>query len=1001
MEAYDFYAYWNGREVAELWTVIAAITSTDDYRTLIAAVMTGGFLAVMIGAAVRNRGMDAVTWFAATILVFSMAYYPRVTIAVKDVRAGYTQAVEGVPLGIGWPASVTSRVSWWLTQTFETAFQDVDAASFSRFGVAFPQRAVSALMAMGPVTEKGRESLRAVTERCIVPEMLDSPDKRRALLEAPDIYLLVSEKDWVNPARRVVLDGSVVTCADALPILTQYLSETEIPAMENMLLTKLEAGGDEIASAAFLAALPGAEELMLGTSRTLTESLRQSLMMSVIPDATLSAAAKAGKAPLSTGVALARAQGNLASEINYRTLADMAKSALPKVRNVLEFIVIGLFPIVLLMMAGLGLGGLTVFRAYLTLLISVALWAPITAIINFLTIHVDAEPMNRLVEAAGGVTLSAATLIREAGASSQAMAGSLMWLVPVLAYAVAKGSDMAITSMASSVLAPAASAAQSQGSAIAMGNVSAGNASVGNTSVNNTTGNKSDMSSSYASPNMHRSTMAEGSWQGNLATGTVTAMSVAETNLGITSQGGLSYGVSMAAVQGSSSGASYVSASGYGETTGTSSTSITQGTVTRGTGYTSSSGSASESSRGNISTYSSYEVIASSVGMQSNGASGESFAVNSALMNSGVKSHIDGLTGHDENKLVEGMQTTGIIPSSLPNASLSSAVPNTMSRPNNSKSVPSESSLTNGRIASNLSGTTNVQKSDHTSFGATVTDSKSLSTGNSVSDIYRHSDAESLSDKHEASISHGQGSTFGETRNLTSSESHSNLQTSTNNRHFTNDHQSHISTGVAMNTTVRDEALNVFGSPQEALMTLNRSTDSRLAFGRHMQNVVRNRENLTDSIGNSIFAHNTHHFDYIKKKSDLKASADADAAGIESANAHSQASVRKERPQPMFGTNSFMPISEPDRQQFLLVKGLTIAASAQYQQTETGLLSVGSRSFLFGLGYSSPAELYKTLQTKSEADPEFRAALIELGKKGQESSVRPLDSAEVVRILSR
>ncbi|MBP3438312.1 MAG: conjugal transfer protein TraG N-terminal domain-containing protein, partial [Sutterella sp.] len=575
MEAYDFYAYWNGREVAELWTVIAAITSTDDYRTLIVAVMTGGFLAVMIGAAVRNRGMDAVTWFAATILIFSMAYFPRVTISVKDVRAGYTQAVEGVPLGIGWPASVTSRVSWWLTQTFETAFQDVDAASFSRFGVAFPQRAVSALMAMGPVTEKGRESLRAVTERCIVPEMLDSPVKRRALLEAPDIYLLVSEKDWVNPARRVVLDGSVVTCADALPILTQYLSETEIPAMENMLLTKLEAGGDEIASAAFLAALPGAEELMLGTSRTLTESLRQSLMMSVIPDATLSAAAKAGKAPLSTGVALARAQGNLASEINYRTLADMAKSALPKVRNVLEFIVIGLFPIVLLMMAGLGLGGLTVFRAYLTLLISVALWAPITAIINFLTIHVDAEPMNRLVEAAGGVTLSAATLIREAGASSQAMAGSLMWLVPVLAYAVAKGSDMAITSMASSVLAPAASAAQSQGSAIAMGNVSAGNASVGNTSVNNTTGNKSDMSSSYASPNMHRSTMAEGSWQGNLATGTITAMSVAETNLGITSQGGLSYGVSMAAVQASSSGASYVSASGYGETTGTSSTSMT------------------------------------------------------------------------------------------------------------------------------------------------------------------------------------------------------------------------------------------------------------------------------------------------------------------------------------------------------------------------------------------------------------------------------------------
>ena len=96
-----------------------------------------------------------------------------------------------------------------------------------------------------------------------------------------------------------------------------------------------------------------------------------------------------------------------------------------------------------------------------------------------------------------------------------------------------------------------------------------------------------------------------------------------------------------------------------------------------------------------------------------------------------------------------------------------------------------------------------------------------------------------------------------------------------------------------------------------------------------------------------------------------------------------------------------MPISESDHQQFLLVKGLTVAASARYQQTETGMISVGSRSFLFGLGYESPAELYKTLQTKSDADSEFRSALIELGKQSLSASDRPVSSAEIVRILSR
>lgn len=38
---------------------------------------------------------------------------------------------------------------------------------------------------------------------------------------------------------------------------------------------------------------------MLGVSRTMTESLRQSLMMSAIPDATMTLAAKTGQAPLS------------------------------------------------------------------------------------------------------------------------------------------------------------------------------------------------------------------------------------------------------------------------------------------------------------------------------------------------------------------------------------------------------------------------------------------------------------------------------------------------------------------------------------------------------------------------------------------------------------------------------------------------------------------------------------------------------------------------------
>lgn len=136
-EALDFYAYWNGAQVADLWTTLALITGTDDYRSLLLCVALFGLICAAAGAAVRYRGGDLIVWIAAMVFIFSAAFVPRVNIAVRDVRSANVQVVQNIPLGIGWPASVISRASYWLTKSFETAFGDVDAARYTRFGVAF------------------------------------------------------------------------------------------------------------------------------------------------------------------------------------------------------------------------------------------------------------------------------------------------------------------------------------------------------------------------------------------------------------------------------------------------------------------------------------------------------------------------------------------------------------------------------------------------------------------------------------------------------------------------------------------------------------------------------------------------------------------------------------------------------------------------------------------------------------------------------------------------
>ena len=45
-EALDFYAYWNGAQVADLWTTLALITGTDDYRSLLLCVALFGLISV-------------------------------------------------------------------------------------------------------------------------------------------------------------------------------------------------------------------------------------------------------------------------------------------------------------------------------------------------------------------------------------------------------------------------------------------------------------------------------------------------------------------------------------------------------------------------------------------------------------------------------------------------------------------------------------------------------------------------------------------------------------------------------------------------------------------------------------------------------------------------------------------------------------------------------------------------------------------------------------------
>lgn len=534
----EYVAFWSGDQVAELFEAAAALMNTSDYQGLLQTSALIGFLLMMVGAAIHYRLKDLSVWAGVILFCAFALLIPKVPVTVSDPKAGTVRVVDRVPLGLAFPACAANAVSVWAAESFETALGALDAERFTLFGAAFPQRAVEALYAAGPVDPAVREKLRAFVESCVATEILTDEGKMTALTKAPSLSGLLLSGTWVNPARRVFLDGNLYSCKAAAGVVKEAI-EADLEKVEEKLLLQLSGTSDAMMQEAVRKATAESEAIFLGTSKSLRESLRHAVLLNALPEG-LGDFAKRSAAPVAAAAEIAKAQGNLATEINYRASAELAEAALPKLRSLLEMLVIGVFPVMIVMALALGIGATAMLRFYVVLLVWLALWAPIASVVNFLSLA-DADPVSALVKLYGGVTLEAADVIRKAGTTSEAMAGTLMMLVPVISFAIAKVSDNGAAAWAGSVLAPAQSAANAQGASLSAGNVSVGNASIGNTSMNNTSANTHDTSVRVTSGDLMAMSTPYGSATVDMSSGTVTSARRLTSDLGVSVTRGETY----------------------------------------------------------------------------------------------------------------------------------------------------------------------------------------------------------------------------------------------------------------------------------------------------------------------------------------------------------------------------------------------------------------------------------------------------------------------------
>lgn len=538
-DAFVFYAYWNGNQIRDLFEGLVSVTAGSGFVQLAAFLVVTGLVAALLIGAVKGEGKHVISYFACAVLFWFVAIVPKATVVIEDVRSHTVYNVDNVPLSMAFFASVSSRIGHWLTQAYETAFIPTDVEKYSSFGAVYPQRVMEVLQRTGPVTVQGRETLQSVLKNCVLPEVVLDSRKADQAMASSDLWTMIKSDGWVNPARLAVMpDGSVVKCPQAVAELEQVLTTVELPALKRWVGVKLDPEATN-PTTSIAASITQTESLLLGISRSAESSLKHSLILTALPKV-MSGHAVTVAGPAAMASTLARAQGNLAGEINYRTMAKMAEDALPKIRNALEFVVIAMFPVVALIALVSGTGMANVVRSYITLLLTVQLWPALSSVVNYLVIAHDLHPFTLLAQNFGGSSLQAATMIRETGASSQAIAGALLCAVPVISYALVRAGDMAVGQLVGGLMQPAQNAATSQGASIAAGNISQGNVSVSNVSANNVSSNKSDASVRSTELGMVVTQSGYGTVT-RAAAGEVTGLQRTAVNFGVGSQMQQSY----------------------------------------------------------------------------------------------------------------------------------------------------------------------------------------------------------------------------------------------------------------------------------------------------------------------------------------------------------------------------------------------------------------------------------------------------------------------------
>ena len=506
------YVLSGGEFLTAIFNGVAVLMGTTEWASMfrIAALMS-----VMVLFTTYIRGHDpleVLKFIAFFMFLTSVLIIPKRTVQIIDRSdATSVHTVANVPLGLAAPAKFITGIGTALTEGFETVFHTPDSATYSKTGMLFGANLVGTATDFSFRNGDLAELFTAYVRNCVVGDMLlNHKYSFQELMNTEDPYSLIFSKP--SPLRGVMVPyGNTManregfwTCQElATGVLQpQLTTDTQNGGKTWDYYVARLTGGKPNANALFGTLLGDSYSYYYGGGSSASQIMRQTVVMNGLKQGIASTSAQNGDA---AGLV------NLASQSSYTkmrlsqaTSTSIATTYLPLLNTVLLAMVIGLFPVIILL-ASIHTLTMGVLKGYIFTLIYLQAWGPMFAILNYAVSMYLTGKTGTL-----SFSLSNLSVIQQTHADIGSIAGWLSLSIPFLAWGIVKGLGSAV-SQAGNYLGTAMNSTASSESSRA----GDGSWAFNNLQTDNVAGNKWD--TNYAS----RSGMAM-TQMGNGATATRT-----------------------------------------------------------------------------------------------------------------------------------------------------------------------------------------------------------------------------------------------------------------------------------------------------------------------------------------------------------------------------------------------------------------------------------------------------------------------------------------------